>query len=229
MKKLIKLSFFFFTITLLTCITSCTNQEESGDDQSTISTAGLSLITSTRSSPSMPSLEDLVCFKINFPISFTLPDQSTVEVGSEQELLDFVDQWIEENGMGEPEPNLNYPLSVTTSEGIETINSDDDFIALIERCFSEFFKCFEDIGPDFLDECFTITFPIEVICSDGTRETVNNIDEDACIEDTNHSSSQIVYPIELILPDGSTEEVASEEEFQDIVAACVLDLISDCD
>ena len=230
MNKLIKLGFIITALVLSLCITSCSDSDESEQNLVTPSTAGLSLISSTRSSPNMLGFDIPFCFTINYPLSFTLPDQSTIEVGSDAELFEFIEQWFEENDPNGPQPNLNYPLSITTFDGEESINSDDEFVEILETCISDFIRCFGDFNSiSFEDLCFAFTYPIEIICADGTSDFIEDADDEPCGGDLDPANVEIIYPIEITYPDGSTESIDSQEEFSEVVTVCFNDILSNCD
>lgn len=215
-------------------VASCSSSDEDATDDMTLSTVGLTLLASPRSGPSGFGPTDLLCFSINYPITVILPDGTPQEFNSEEELQTFIEVWLEDRGDELEQPMLVYPISVETEEGTEDINSDDEFVDLFERCFGGLFECLQNIDPDDLETlCFDVVFPIEVVCADGTIETISGLDQEtACgiqeIEDLLGSELELVYPIDIERPDGTTNTINSDEEFQAHFITCFQEVFADC-
>lgn len=216
-------------------VASCSSSDETdGVDDLTLSTAGLSLLASPRSGPSGFGPTDFLCFTINYPITVILPDGATQEFTSEEELQIFIEVWLEERGDELEEPMLVYPISVETDQGTEDINSDDEFVQLFERCFGGLFECLQSIDPNDLETlCIDLVFPIEVVCTDGTIETISSFEQEtACgiqdLEDILDLDFELVYPIDIEQPDGSINTINSNDELQEHIFTCLGEVFADC-
>ena len=76
------------------------------------------------------------CYKLVFPVTFIMPDGSTITVQNEDGLL-ILHRWYEENSGYEEEPVLQYPVSVVleTEEGETTlvVNSETEIDMIYEN------------------------------------------------------------------------------------------------
>ena len=77
------------------------------------------------------------CFEYLYPVTFIMPDGSTITVQNEDGLL-ILHRWYEENSGYEEEPVLQYPVSVVleTEEGETTLvaNSETEIDMIYENC-----------------------------------------------------------------------------------------------
>ena len=221
-----------FAFILASCSTS--DENDSIEDLN-LSTAGLSLLASPRSGPSGFGQSALPCFSINYPITIVLPDGDLQEFNSEEELQNFIEVWLEDNGVDiEQQPMLVYPISLETETGTQEINSDEDFITVLDDCFGGLFECLQNLDVDNIESlCFNVVFPIEVVCADGSIETISGIDQrTVCgieeIEDLVDFDLELIYPIDIVSPDGTTTSINSDEELQAQFITCFQEVFADC-
>jgi len=75
------------------------------------------------------------CFELVYPVSFLLPDGTTVSGESRQEIKTQLREWKANNPDAEEKPELVFPIQITTEEG-ETIDVDskDELDILREEC-----------------------------------------------------------------------------------------------
>ncbi len=215
-------------------LASCSTSEENDSiEDLNLSTAGLSLLASPRSGPSGFGQSGLPCFSINYPITIVLPDGDLQEFNSEEELQNFIEVWLEDNGVDlEQQPMLVYPISVDTEAGTQEINSDEDFIAVLDDCFGGLFECLQNLDVDNIENlCFNVVFPIEVVCEDGSIETISDFDQETVcgIDETGDLLDlELVYPIDIELPDGSTTSINSDEELRAHFITCFQEVFAEC-
>lgn len=79
-----------------------------------------------------------LCFKINFPFSVTLPDNTVITLNSREDrkvLRDAVRAYREANPGVRFRPLLVYPINVTMEDGtVVTVNSKEELKALKDSC-----------------------------------------------------------------------------------------------
>jgi len=77
------------------------------------------------------------CFKVDFPHSILLPDETVVEVNSVDELKLAVRTWKSENPGERARPVLVFPVTVTMEDGTSVeVESKEALVALKEECSS---------------------------------------------------------------------------------------------
>lgn len=79
------------------------------------------------------------CFELQFPISFAMPDGSTLTANTEEELDSLYEAWEMANPNATDEPTLIFPITVTMLEdgSSEIINDEDELEELIEDCYDD--------------------------------------------------------------------------------------------
>jgi hypothetical protein len=232
-----------FKFTLLSLImvmvvfTSCTNDEPIVDEQQTeesesITNALNRLSTQFDSSGNVTQTDNPAgnvvldfCFDFVYPLTLSYNNGTTVSVDSLDSLVDIMiastaDLYID---------GIAFPFDVetfnedTNAIEIETINNEDEFIALLESCaFDEFetCECFEVYDPVCVEisdpngETFTITYPNACYaeCDGFTQEDFL----DSCEGDYNPGGGiecfTLNYPLSIIV-DEETIVINSDEEF----------------
>ncbi len=74
------------------------------------------------------------CFTFNFPISFTMPDDSEIALASREDWR-LIREWYRANPDAEGRPDLNYPVEITFEDGtVTTVNSAEEMAAVRESC-----------------------------------------------------------------------------------------------
>ena len=78
--------------------------------------------------------EDRQCFDLVYPVTFILPDGSSITVTDREDWEELKD-WYEENPDSEERPTLQYPVDIIYEDGITvTINNEDEMDAIKENC-----------------------------------------------------------------------------------------------
>ena len=105
------------------------------------------------------------CFELVFPISYTMPDGSTIVVEDEDDYMAIRNWYVENEGYDEEKPQLEYPVNIVygTEEGEETvtINSEEEMEAAKRECWEEWGEedwdeeDYDDEGED----CFELVLP----------------------------------------------------------------------
>ena len=173
------------------------------------------------------------CFKMVFPISFTMPDNTEINILDKEDWLK-IKNWYEYNPDIYKRPTMNYPVNIsyknstaqTYSDGddielvyedamIVTINNDEEMIQIKKSCFSK-------IGCKNLE----FIFPITYVMPDGTNIEVSRDDREGwkSVKDWYYNNDErkysakpdIVYPIEVILEDGSRVTINNDIEIKNL-------------
>ena len=174
---------------------------------------------------------DETCFYLVFPVTYVMPDGSTISVTSDDEDgWSDLKNWYEENGDSEDKPELQYPVDiiVETEEGSSTvtINGEEEMAATKRGCHTEWE---EDWDEDDERDCFEYVLPVTFLMPDSSTITVE--DEEGWYslrvwyEDNRgyEEEPSIQYPITI---SQETEEglitvtLTSGEEMEEVYSEC---------
>ena len=174
---------------------------------------------------------DETCFYLVYPVTYVMPDGSTISVTSDDEdgWSDLKD-WYEENEDSEDKPELQYPVDIVveTEEGTSTvtINGEEEMAAAKRECHTEWE---EDWDEDDERDCFEYVLPVTFLMPDGSTITVE--DEEGWYSlrvwyEENRGYEEepsIQYPIDI---SQETEEglitltLTSGEEMEEVYSEC---------
>ena len=174
---------------------------------------------------------DEACFYLVYPVTYVMPDGSTISVTSDDEngWSDLKD-WYEENEDSEDKPELQYPVDIVveTEEGSSTvtINGEEEMAAAKRECHTEWE---EDWDEDDERDCFEYVLPVTFLMPDGSTITVE--DEEGWYSlrvwyEENRGYEEepsIQYPIDI---SQETEEglitvtLTSGEEMEEVYSEC---------
>ena len=174
---------------------------------------------------------DETCFYLVYPVTYVMPDGSTIPVTSDDEdgWSDLKD-WYEENEDSEDKPELQYPVDIVveTEEGSSTvtINGEEEMAAAKRECHTEWE---EDWDEDDERDCFEYVLPVTFLMPDGSTITVE--DEEGWYSlrvwyEENRGYEEepsIQYPIDI---SQETEEglitvtLTSGEEMEEVYSEC---------
>ena len=174
---------------------------------------------------------DETCFYLVYPVTYVMPDGSTIPVTSDDEdgWSDLKD-WYEENEDSEDKPELQYPVDIVveTEEGSSTvtINGEEEMAASKRECHTEWE---EDWDEDYERDCFEYVLPVTFLMPDGSTITVE--DEEGWYSlrvwyEENRGYEEepsIQYPIDI---SQETEEglitvtLTSGEEMEEVYSEC---------
>ena len=174
---------------------------------------------------------DETCFYLVYPVTYVMPDGSTISVTSDDEdgWSDLKD-WYEENEDSEDKPELQYPVDIVveTEEGSSTvtINGEEEMAASKRECHTEWE---EDWDEDYERDCFEYVLPVTFLMPDGSTITVE--DEEGWYSlrvwyEENRGYEEepsIQYPIDI---SQETEEglitvtLTSGEEMEEVYSEC---------
>ena len=183
--------------------------------------------------------DDWRCFYMVFPVTFVMPDGSTITVASDDESgWSELKSWYESNDAYDSRPSIQYPIDIVfdSEEGeiSETIHNDEDMNLALEECKEALYE-----NRDWIEkECYKLVFPVTFVMPDGSTVTVASDDESGWSElkswyESNESEEEpsLQYPVEIIRDTEQGEEtvvINSEEELAEVKEAC-RDYIEDSD
>jgi hypothetical protein len=165
--------------------------------------------------------EDRECINLVLPISYTMPDGSTITVENEEDWITIRD-WYEANPESEEKPDLQFPVNVEFDDETITVNSEEELRELKQECW-------RDESEE--RECFTLVFPVTFIMPDGSNITVDT-DDDAGWQnvkdwyEANPESDErptLQFPVDIMYEteDGdSTLTVNNDEEMEYVKRSC---------
>ena len=174
---------------------------------------------------------DETCFYLVFPVTYAMPDGSTILVTSDDEdgWSDLKD-WYEENEDSEDKPELQYPVDIVveTEQGTSTvtINNEEEMAAAKRECHAEWEQDWDE-GDE--RECFEYVLPVTFLMPDGSTITVE--DEEGWYslrvwheENREYEEEpEIQYPIDISqeTEEGSiTVTLTSGEEMEEVYSEC---------
>ena len=155
------------------------------------------------------------CFELVFPVTYLMPDGSTITVENGED-WDSIKDWYDENPNAEERPELQYPVDIIFDDETLTIDNAEEMNMVKRECWE-----YEDEGR----ECFALVYPVTFIMPDGSSIVVATDDEDGWEEvknwyDANLESEErptLQYPVDIIYRanDGdSTVTINNEEEME---------------
>ena len=164
---------------------------------------------------------DWKCFDLSLPVSYTMPDGSTITVSNEED-LDAIKSWYEENPESEEKPVLQFPVNVEFDDEKVTVNSEEELRELKQECW-------RDESEE--RQCFELVFPVTFIMPDASTITVDT-DDDAGWQpvkdwyEANPDSDErptLQFPVDIIYEteDGdSTLSINNDEEMENVKIRC---------
>lgn len=160
-----------------------------------------------------------ICFKLIYPVSYLMPDETTITGNDAKEIRIAIKAWYAENPTSEGKPILNYPVDIKVKGGdIISVNNEDEMIVLKKRC--------REKNTDERD-CFEMVFPISFEMPDGSTISVNDeSDLETSIKAwyVNNPDSKdrpnLNYPVNVVFPDGQTKTINNEEEMVKLKKWC---------
>ena len=155
------------------------------------------------------------CFELVLPVSFVMPDGSTITVENDSGWVDLR-SWYETNPDAEGRPELQYPVDILFDDETVTINNAEEMNMVKRECWE-----YEDEGR----ECFGLVYPVTFIMPDGSSIVVATDDENGWQEvknwyDANPESEErptLQYPVDIIyrtIDGDSTVTINNEEEME---------------
>ena len=166
--------------------------------------------------------EDWKCFELVFPVTFDMPDGSTITItNDDEEGWAEIKAWYEANPNAEERPVLQYPVVIFFEEESITINSNEDMREAYGDCYAD-----RDDGNREDWECFEMVYPITFTMPDGSSITIETDDEGGWDElknwyDENEGYEEVrpelEYPVDIVYEtdEGDVTVTINNEEEMD--------------
>ena len=155
--------------------------------------------------------EDWKCFDLVLPVTFDMPDGSSITVEAEDGYTALRD-WYESNLDSEERPSLQYPVDIAFGDDETiTVNSDDEMRSVYQRC------SYRDKDKRYWD-CFELVYPVTFIMPDGSTIAVADRDDWDDVKswyDSNPDSEEkpsLQYPVDISYRDGTIQTINNDEE-----------------
>ena len=180
--------------------------------------------------------EDFMCFDIQFPISVTMPDESQVSIGNEDELYEAVESYYEMSDEYDGLPEINFPFNIIFYFDDENGNEIEEVVGVgsyeeLEMYFEICEDGWDDDGWDDEDwyeiDCFDLVYPLTIVNPEGevlTVDSENNLHEyiDQYYENCNSNDCgdfNLYYPLTVEYYSETNDQVQtltinSEEELE---------------
>ena len=159
------------------------------------------------------------CFELVLPITFIMPDVSTITVEDENGYM-AVRDWYANNSDSKEKPTLQYPVNIIYRDGdTQTINNNEEMGNTKADC-----RKWDDDKKDW--GCFRLVYPITFIMQDGSA--ISMIDKKDWTElkswyEENPDKEErplLEYPVEINYRDGSTKTINNDEEMASAKEDC---------
>ena len=159
--------------------------------------------------------KDWKCFNLVFPVTFDMPDGSTITVTSnDEDGWTEIKAWYEANPDSEEKPALQYPVDIVyeKDETTVTINNDDKMRGAYRHCGGR--------DDDRDRACFALVYPVTFIMPDGSTITVADREDWAELKawyEANPDSEErptLQYPVDITYRDGTTQTINNDEEMR---------------
>jgi len=173
--------------------------------------------------------EERECFNLVFPVTFIMPDGSTVTVETDDDAgWQGVKDWYDANPESDERPTLQFPVDITynteNGDSTFTVSNDVEMEYVKRSCWEEWDDMEEDI------ECYEYVLPISFIMPDGTTITIENEESWLSLREWYVSNGEaeeeplLQYPVNIILFDDEGEEttltINNEEEMNAVDEEC---------
>ena len=159
--------------------------------------------------------KDWKCFNLVFPVTFDMPDGSTITVTSnDEDSWTEIKAWYEANPDSEEKPALQYPVDIVyeKDETTVTINNDDEMHGAYRHCGGR--------DDDRDRACFALVYPVTFIMPDGSTITVADREDWAELKAWYEANPDLEerptlqYPVDITYRDGTTQTINNDEEMR---------------
>ena len=152
------------------------------------------------------------CFNFNFPITFFMPDNTTITLNERTDWM-LIREWYQEHPNANARPKIVFPVDITLEDGtVETLLDRSELVDLKEACKEGRNK----------RKCFRLVLPIRFTMPDATEITVVERVDFKLIRDWYIANpdiqerGRINYPVDIIYRNTTT---ATINNFAEMIAA----------
>ncbi len=155
------------------------------------------------------------CFEFVFPVSYTMPDGTTLTIESEDD-WSLLREWCQANAEYEEKPALNFPVDIMFEDQTTiTINTGEELKEARKDCSEGHSR-----------KCFELVLPVSMEMPDGTSLTIETEEDWSLVREWHINNPEydekgsLVFPVDIIYEDGTTVTISSEEEMQEAKRDC---------
>lgn len=156
------------------------------------------------------------CFEFVFPITFIMPDDTSVTLESEEDWT-LIKAWYEVNPDATDRPDLVFPVEVTIEDGtVQTLVDIDELIVLKDSCRKGKNK----------RKCFRLVLPVSFTMPDASIITVAEKEDFKLLKEWRIANPDVEekpalnYPVTIIYKDDTTATINDETEMDVAKEAC---------
>jgi hypothetical protein len=166
---------------------------------------------------------DWRCFELVFPLTFNMPDGSSVMVESDNEnSWDEIKVWYEENPDSEDKPEMQFPVVIFYNDEANTLSNSEELRGAYARCEPR--RNRDDYERN--SQCFSLVYPVTYTMPDGSSMEITGDDEEgwSLLKDWYEENSgyeevrpELHYPVDIVFETEEGEAVftiSSEEEME---------------
>ena len=162
------------------------------------------------------------CYELVFPVTVVLPDSTTTEVSSYEEMKEVLREWKESNPGRCNHPSIEFPIDVIDEEGnVITVESPRELRVLRMECRRDSTR--GDRGK----HCFKMVFPLSIELPDSTvvevqdrRELKQAIRRWRSSNPGSTERPSLVFPITVELEDGTQVVVEDKDALAALKEEC---------
>ena len=155
------------------------------------------------------------CFDFVYPVSFTMPDASTITL-SDANGWSAIKDWYDANPDATDRPAINFPVNITFEDGTsKTITNETEMDEVKEFCKGTGEKRGKDREP-----CFELTYPVSITMPDGSNLTISSKEGWSAVKEWHKNNPDatergaLQFPVTITYGDGTTQTINSEEEMR---------------
>ena len=153
------------------------------------------------------------CYEFIYPITYVMPDGSTITGNNRKELM-AVRMWYKEHPGVTEKPALQYPVEVIFKGETLTIDNDEQMQRIKKACKKD--------GKT----CFVMVFPVTYTMPDGTEITIEKKEDRKLIRSWyeanpgNKEKPILQYPVDIKYKDGTMATINNKQEMRRAKAEC---------
>jgi len=163
---------------------------------------------------------DKGCFDFVYPITYVMPDRTTITGNSKEEISVAMKAWYEAHPDSKEKPLLQYPVDIVFGDKLIILNNDKELEKAYELCKG-------DKGNK--RKCFVLVYPITYVLPDDSDVTVSSKDDKdawSTIKDWYTAHPDVVkkpalgFPIDIKWRDGHITTINNREQMKRAKASC---------
>jgi hypothetical protein len=156
------------------------------------------------------------CFEFSFPITFFMPDNSTITLESKED-WDLVKQWYRENPDANERPELVFPVDIILKDGtVQTLLNVDELSDVKSACRenNDKRKCFRLVLP------VSFTMPDTTVIDVAERADFELIKEWYIANPDATEKGVLNFPVDIMYKDETTATINNADEMLAAKADC---------